>query len=216
MKTKNFGPLHGHPNSSKWSYVFALVLSLAACMSCAKKKANVEDVLVVEPIADSVYLREGNRIAARTFDTLRSALLSAIGSQGIEGAFDFCNVKAYPLTATYADSVLLRRTSLRFRNPNNQPDSLELLVLTEMEELMNSKKMPMPKIVRRGSSGEVHFFKPILLQSVCLNCHGAPGMQIQRTTLARIKQLYPNDLAVNFKEGDLRGAWHITFKPQKK
>ena len=76
--------------------------------------------------------------------------------------------------------------------------------------------VPKLKVIRPGSSDEIHFFKPILLQAMCLNCHGSPGQDIQSPTLARIQQLYPDDRAVNFKEGDLRGVWHIIFKSPKK
>jgi hypothetical protein len=48
-----------------------------------------------------------------------------------------------------------------------------------------------------------------------MNCHGTPGKHIQDATLTRIQQLYPEDRAVNFKEGDLRGLWHIIFNVQK-
>jgi hypothetical protein len=50
---------------------------------------------------------------------------------------------------------------------------------------------------------------------MCLNCHGTPGKHIQDATLTKIQQLYPEDRAVNFKEGDLRGLWHIIFNVQK-
>jgi hypothetical protein len=216
MEISELGCVLGRPRLYKWIFVIAFLFAINSFMSCTKKMANNEDVKAIELIADSVYVQQGNRIVASTFDTLRSSLLSAISSQGIEGAIDFCNEEAYPLTATYADSIVIRRTASRFRNPNNKPDSLDLSVLAEMEKLMDVGKTPTAKIVRQGTSGEVHFFKPILLQSMCLNCHGTPGLQIHSTTFNRIKQLYPNDRAVNFKEGDLRGTWHIIFKPQKK
>ncbi len=192
-------------------FIFSIVL----LMSCAKKKIEEEYLEAKKSIADSVYMKKGNSIVSLTFDTLRSSLLSAISTHGMDGAIAFCHEKAYPLTTTFDDSVVIRRTSLRIRNSNNNPDSLELLILKEMEELVQSAKMPAEKIVRHPATGEIHFFKPILLQAMCLNCHGAPGSQIQNATLVKIKQLYPEDQAVNFKEGDLRGVWHIVFNAEK-
>jgi hypothetical protein len=49
------------------------------------------------------------------------------------------------------------------------------------------------------------------MQGMCLSCHGKRE-QIPAPTLNAINQLYPNDKAFDFKEGDLRGIWHITFK----
>jgi hypothetical protein len=100
---------------------------------------------------------------------------------------------------------------LKVRNPGNAPDSLEQLILQEMERDTKTQKEIKAKLVR-SLSGEVHYFKPILLQPMCLNCHGTPQTQIQPATLNKIKELYPNDQAIDFKEGDLRGIWHIIFR----
>ncbi len=192
-----------------------LVLSISGVLSCTKGDRENERISLLELTPDSVYTKAGNRIIALTFDTLRNSLLEAIRSQGIENAIAFCNENAYPITGVYADSVTLRRTSLRFRNPKNRPDSLELSVLEEMAAQPKNTEGTGTKIIRRESSSEIHYFKSIILQPMCLNCHGTPGEQIQDATLARIQQLYPDDKAVNFKAGDLRGVWHIVFKSQR-
>ncbi|WP_276372648.1 DUF3365 domain-containing protein [Chryseolinea sp. H1M3-3] len=191
---------------------FAAVLITAVIFaSCTTKdhKQTGPDVEAIIP--DSVYVKAGNQLVAKTFDTLRSSLLTAIKAKGFADAISFCNENAYPITDIYADSVKIRRTSLRYRNSNNQPDSLELSVLTVMEEEMKSIKKTDTRLVRNSATGEIHFFKPIMLQPLCLNCHGTADKQIQPETLARIQELYPTDQAVNFHEGDLRGVWHIIF-----
>jgi hypothetical protein len=166
-------------------------------------------------VPDSIYINAGNKIVAHTFDTLRSSLLQTITSQGFPGAITFCSEKAYTITGAHTDSVTVRRTALRYRNPDNRPDSLELTVLNAMDAQVKSAKSAVVHLVRNSSSSEIHFFKPIMLQPVCLNCHGDPAKQIQPATLSRIRELYPEDQATNFKEGDLRGVWHIVFKSQK-
>jgi hypothetical protein len=166
-------------------------------------------------VPDSIYINAGNKIVALTFDTLRSSLLQTISSQGFPGAITFCSEKAYTITSTYTDSVTVRRTALRCRNPDNRPDSLELSVLNAMDTQFKAAKTADVNLVRNSTSGEIHFFKPIMLQPVCLNCHGDPSKQIQPATLTRIRELYPEDQAVNFKEGGLRGVWHIVFKAQR-
>ena len=206
--------LHGRNGSSN-----VLVISLAAVLalmlvSCTRSDLRKGDESN-DSISDSVYTREGNIIVALTFDTLRNSLLHAIRSQNVDGAIAFCNEQAYPVTATYSDSVIVRRTALRFRNPNNSPTSLERSILLTMSNQMKTEKIPDTKIIRSDSTKEVHFFKPILMQPLCLNCHGIPGEQIQNSTLTKIQQFYPSDQAVGYKEGDLRGVWHIIFNPQK-
>jgi hypothetical protein len=47
---------------------------------------------------------------------------------------------------------------------------------------------------------------------MCLACHGDPQKDIQPAVLQTISKLYPDDKAIGYKEGDLRGAWHIIFR----
>jgi hypothetical protein len=192
-----------------------IAFGLTLVTGCNKDSKTTSQEAIVEIPDDSVYIKRGNQIVAITFDTLRNSLLHAISTQGMEGAIEFCNERAYPLTTLYADSFAIRRTAFRVRNSSNQPDSLELVVLTEMNEIMNQSQSPSVKVVRQSKSDEIHFFKPIILQPMCLSCHGTPGAQIQASTLSQIQKFYPADQAVNFKEGDLRGLWHIIFKAKE-
>jgi Protein of unknown function (DUF3365) len=209
MKTSHQNVGHG-----KVIVVLAILASMFIAISCSRNTPEAKTVRG-EPIPDSVYTKKGNAIVALTFDTLRNSLLNAISTHGMDGAITFCNENAYSLTTTYSDSVVVRRTALRYRNPDNIPDSLEQSILDEINTNLLSGGKPETKVVRHSSKKEIHFFKPILMQPMCLNCHGTPGKQIQNTTLASIQQLYPDDRAVDFKEGDLRGVWHIVFKSQQ-
>lgn len=188
-----------------------ITLFFVTLVSCTRNQEH--QIAQKSAIPDSVYVQAGNAMVSHTFDTLRSELLKAIGSYGMEGAITFCKENALLITDIYADSVVIKRAAMRYRNPANQSDSLESVVMEEMERQLVSGR-PTVKVIR-SSSSDIHFFKPILLQAMCLNCHGTPGKQIQTPTLARIQQLYPDDRAVNFKEGDLRGVWHIIFKTTK-
>jgi len=210
---KRHDPTHRLIRSGKSIFVVIIILAM---ISCGRHTTDNQQTVVEELIPDSVYKREGDRIVALTFDTLRNSLLHAISAHGIDSAIKFCNENAYELTTTYADSVTIRRTAMRYRNSRNRPDSLERFVLDEMNSKTKSGTLSDLRVVRRTTSGEVHFFKPILMQPMCLNCHGKPGTEIQSSTLARIQDLYPDDRATNFSQGDLRGMWHITFKSEEK
>jgi len=82
----------------------------------------------------------------------------------------------------------------------------------EQKQVLNGQ--PAAVIVRDDKRELVHFFKPIIVQPMCLNCHGKSDRFIQQPTLQRINQLYPDDLAIDYEEGDFRGLWHITFNSQ--
>lgn len=189
---------------------FVSAFTMALFLSGCRGKSGDD---VVTEIPDSTYVTQGNRIAAATFDSLRTTLTKTISAAGIDSAIAVCREKAIPLTSIYADSVDIRRTALRYRNPVNRPDSLEESVLKEFEKNMAAGPVPSPRLVR-NSLGEVHFFKPIVTQPMCLNCHGTPGKQVGESTLNRLKSLYPDDQALDFQAGDLRGAWHIVFRPK--
>jgi hypothetical protein len=48
--------------------------------------------------------------------------------------------------------------------------------------------------------------KAIPTEAMCLTCHGT---EISPAVLTRVNQLYPQDKAIGFKEGDLRGAFVV-------
>lgn len=130
----------------------------------------------------------------------------------------YCKTAAYSLTNIYAsDSVIVRRTALKYRNPANKPDTteeriLKIFALLKAQGIINDSIKP---ITERSKNGEVHFYKPIMLQSMCASCHGAKGTDIQPPVWKAINTLYPLDMAYDFKTGDLRGMWHITFANKK-
>ncbi len=160
------------------------------------------------------YTKMGNSVVKRTFDTLRNSLQSAISQSGVDGAVPFCKTEAYSLTNMYAsDSVTVGRTALKYRNPTNKPDTSEERVLKIFASLKEQGIISdsIKSITERSRNGEVHFFKPILLQQMCVSCHGNKGTDIQPPVWKAISTLYPLDLAYGFKTGDLRGMWHITF-----
>jgi hypothetical protein len=160
---------------------------------------------------DSLYIKAGDRLVSLTFDSLRNSLVREIGTDGLAGAITFCAENASSFTDVYSDTTIIRRTALRYRNPANRPDSLELVVLQSMALAIRSNEMPRSRIIRDNKNREIHYFKPIMTQAMCVNCHGTTSSQILPDVQRKIKELYPDDQAINFKEGELRGAWHILF-----
>lgn len=178
--------------------IAALVLG-----ACARQKTDNSEQVNIVP--DSVYISEGNQLVSITFDTLRNSLLAAIGAHGFPYAISFCNEHAQPLTELFEEKgISVRRAALRYRNPLNELDSLEKAVFSEFET-----NGPSTRLIR--TNGEVHFIKPIMMQAMCLNCHGTPGEHIQAETMAAIQGKYPHDQATGFADSDLRGIWHVVF-----
>lgn len=179
-----------------------LAILATALFSCTEKK-KTED--------DSVWMKKGDSLVARTFDTLRNTLMKAVSEKGFAGAVSFCNTEASRLTGTYAgEGVTIKRSSDKLRNTINAPDSTEQRILSAFLQLKKENRDIMP-VLEKDAAGNHHYFKPIILQAMCLNCHGDMVSQIKPDVWTVIQQTYPGDAAFNYKEGDLRGIWHVSF-----
>jgi hypothetical protein len=67
-------------------------------------------------------------------------------------------------------------------------------------------------IVMQHDDGTVGYYAPIKISiPTCLNCHGEVGKDVKAEDYKVLKSLYPNDVAVGYKEGDLRGMFSIRF-----
>jgi hypothetical protein len=156
-------------------------------------------------------LEQGKKIASESFQALSGKLMKAMGAGGPEGAVEFCNLEAYPLTDSLSKhfGVTIKRSALKYRNAQNKPDSSELAALVKYSEEIGKGVQPKPYVV--NVNGKERFIAPIPTKALCLSCHGVPGVNITESVEAKINESYPNDMAIGFQEGDLRGIWSITF-----
>jgi hypothetical protein len=199
---------------ARFIILIGMICSLFSCQtdSTSVSNQNLQDSLRPMVLDTAMYIGKGNQIVKATFDTLSAALKTTIATQGIEGALKYCNVAAFPITNLYATSnkAMVKRISLKNRNDNNKPDSLGTSMLTLYENEKSKAQILKEKIVFDGEA--IHYFKPILVQALCLNCHGQVGKTLDAKNYAVITKLYPNDKAVDYQLNELRGAWHITFR----
>jgi hypothetical protein len=94
--------------------------------------------------------------------------------------------------------------SHKLRNPDNTaPDWVSPIMQTFLDD--PSSREPLAVGLADNRWGYV---EPIMLQPLCLTCHGselAPGVAEQ------ISELYPEDHAIGFEAGDLRGVFWLEF-----
>jgi len=182
---------------------FLFIALLSGLLISCKEKEQPEDL--------AAWKIKGDSLVNRTFDTLRNTLQRAVAEKGFAGAVDFCKTEALALTNTYSkEGISVKRSSDKLRNPSNAPDSMELRILATYRQWKTEKK-ELKGVLEKDGSGNYHYFKPILLQTLCLNCHGNPVSAIKPDTWKMIQQKYPADAAFDYQEGDLRGIWHIRF-----
>lgn len=159
-------------------------------------------------------LAQKAREAAVTLgDRLRSELGAAIKSKGAVSAIAFCQTFSPDLTTTAADEFGFEvvRTSLRLRNPENAPDDWELKVLQLFQAKIAGGTDPLRLEhyeVTTTAEGEklFRYMKPIMTTELCLGCH---GNDVKQDVKAEIARYYPEDKALGYKLGELRGAFSL-------
>jgi hypothetical protein len=122
-------------------------------------------------------------------------------------AMGFCSTRAQEITedvnAKLPDYASVRRTALRVRNEANKPDEADVKVMQVYEKAIADKKFDPKDIAVLETEDAYRVYKPLITKKMCLTCHGD---QISDDIQAVIKKVYPNDKAIGFKEGDLRGV----------
>ena len=167
--------------------------------------------------ADPTPQEIGDQVAGRLFASLMTNLQEKIASEGPEAAIAYCRLEALPLTAQIAEEFPqvknVRRTALRVRNPANQPDATDRSVLEQWLASWNPAAPPKPvmqEFTTADGTKEIRYYRPVPVMSTCLACHGS-GDEILGNVRAALQRDYPNDAAVDFQDGDMRGAIVVTF-----
>ena len=57
----------------------------------------------------------------------------------------------------------------------------------------------------------IKYYKPMFVQNKCLLCHGDNNTRMPEVS-KRIEKLYPDDLAIGYKEGDFRGLIRVEMQ----
>lgn len=200
----------------KRSYILIVALAGMLVLSYCKRGGQPAEEAAPETTDTTAtiesprdYIAEGSTIVDTTFKTLSGALQGAVKEGGIEHAIQFCNLNAYPLVAELSEAydANISRKAVRYRNPDNAADERDARVFAEYEKLQAQGLEFMP-VVLKTESGPV-YYKPIVMMEFCTVCHGSKE-QIGPAYEA-IAALYPEDKAIDFKAGDLRGLWKVEF-----
>jgi hypothetical protein len=158
----------------------------------------------------------GDSITQQAQATLKKNLMAALEKGGVPHAIQFCNVNATAIMEELQKpkGVTIYRVSDRFRNPDDEPDSLENLIYEAYAYNLN-ESLPIKPSVIKETEEVLLYTKPIMIAGgLCLNCHGGVGQEISESNYDTILSYYPNDLAINYKLNELRGMWVVRI-PRK-
>jgi hypothetical protein len=174
-------------------FVFSILL-----VGCAQTETQTEE------FDTAVWETRGAEALAPLKSSLQTALLEGL-ADGPESTIAVCRELAPSLTRDASvNGIEVGRTSHRLRNPNNEPRPW-------MRPLLNSYVASpgdtTPRVVKLESGG-VGYAEPIYLKALCLGCHGA---EMAPSVAETITELYPDDQATGFENGDFRGLFWVEF-----
>ena len=187
----------------------ALLLWLAAGVACAQSAPP--------PGIDPGLVQSTRAIAGDLLGQLGQKLKAALSTEGPEAAVSVCK-EAAPAIArqlSAANDASVTRVGTRVRNQSmGIPNSWQTEALGEFEARLAQGEKPADLEYWRvvdGAQGkrELRFAKPIVTQQLCLTCHGNPE-DIPAPLLEKIRAEYPQDEAIGYRVGQLRGAVVVT------
>lgn len=177
-----------------------MLLSILSMPAMAEAPAQSAHELVVE-----------SRVMVKTFSgALKEALQAAIKEGGLSNGIGVCNTVAPEIAADNSNEEwTISRTSLRIRNPDNAPTEWQQMQLQAMDQqpVKNGKPVEVWQVSEAEGQPAFRYMSAIPTQTLCLGCH---GKSIDPEVKARLDELYPEDQATGFSEGDLRGAFVVT------
>ncbi len=137
-------------------------------------------------------------------------------SRGVK-AIHYCADNILRLTKEFSSkykNITIRRTSLKYRDPEDAPDKRDRQVLMAFDKMVKMRKKPEIRIIK--TKREYRIYKPLIItEPICLKCHGTKKRlhpEINRV----LDKKYPNDKAINFKYKNVRGAIVATIKREEK
>ena len=145
---------------------------------------------------------QGAALLAPFKANLKNELVTSMQS-GVDEAIAACNTAAPAIAESLSvEGVRMGRSSHKLRNPANvAPD----WVAPAIESYLAGETRPVTVELDDGRQG---YIEPIMMQPLCLTCH---GQELQPDVEAKLAQLYPDDQATGFAAGDFRGVFWVEY-----
>lgn len=176
-------------------------------------------LLGMNALADEVSgLADARKIASTVPPKLLQVLNDEIAKGGPESAIEVCREKAPQMAKTASEQTgwLVRRVSLKNRNPKAIPDAWERAALEDFDRRAAAGESPAGlekwEVVADAGRKEYRFIKALPVQQICLSCHGAADT-LSTEVAAKLKGLYPADRGIGYGVGQIRGAITLRRAP---
>ncbi len=193
---------------------FLLWCSLLVCSASACSQEFTLEPLPADS-ADLAALLNTSRAAARELlGSLKAVLMREISIGGAAHAVSVCSDSARVIGRGIADvhRVSIRRVSDRWRTREDIPDAFEREVLQRFaaSDTLHDR-LEHYAVIRAGGTTAFRYLRPIILQPMCLPCHGS-AETLRPDVADKLRLLYPEDRATGYTPGQLRGAVSVTIR----
>lgn len=164
---------------------------------------------------DAPWVTEARTVAGSLPPKLLQMLTAEIAKGGPASAIAVCRDKAPQMAKAASEETgwSIRRVSLRNRNPKAVPDAWERAALEEFDRRTAAGESPATleryAIVSEGGQPVYRYMRALPTQELCVGCHGASD-RLALGVKERLHELYPDDKAIGYRPGEVRGA--ITIK----
>ncbi|MBU1668249.1 DUF3365 domain-containing protein [bacterium] len=184
-------------------YALTLALAFTACSNTSTKKV-AQDAPFKYIVNPTVQTKGMQQIKGLIEGHLKPALMTEMkkDTSGMSG-MELCSASAKGIESAYNESLPkdsnVRRTALKYRNPENKPDAIDVAVMNNLKENKNFN----PVVIELDNHYRV--YKALPTMKPCLACHG-DTTAMNSSVKEMINKKYPTDLASNFKENEFRGV----------
>ncbi len=207
---------------NKYFMMVSLTAMLAACSEKSEQaqvpsevpkaagQAQTVPAANLAPPVDKEALAEQAKAGVQALGgALKAELEAAMKAGGPLAAMSVCQIKAPGLAKAISaeKGMAVKRVSLKNRNPvMGAANAWQTKVLNDFETRKAAGEDPATLAYAEVVDHEFRFMKAIPTAAVCLGCHGT---NLSPAVAAKLTELYPQDKATGYREGDLRGAFVV-------
>lgn len=188
-----------------------VVITLALLLACSSDKSDSDTTTAMRSMSDdSLCTLAAQRVIHEFKRELKGALMTAMKDGGPAAAIGACNTQAPEIAVKHAEPGIfsIRRVTDRNRNPKNLADSVELEILAAFADSTTTAVTFQSAWRDDGDNQKFLFYQPIFVGPGCMGCHG-PVETLKAEVREGLRLSYPDDKAVGYHSGDLRGMFVV-------
>ncbi len=172
----------------------SITLMAEGTMTTDKKEIMMEGVKYIKMLGKELKSNVGSRLKK-----------DPSGLKAVSFCADNAKEVAQKVSASFPENVKVRRTALKYRNPDNKPDATDTKTMEKIAAEMKAGTFNKKPVLVDMGEGKFRVYAPLVTEKGCTKCHGISA-KIDPKVMEVIKKKYPEDNAIDFFENDFRGV----------